>query len=156
MKIKEISAAEESSLMLKEGTVLHPYYDTKGVPTIGCGTTIYPNGKRVTMKDPPITKEQAIDFMRTHLKKEVYPYIQKFITQELNQNQYDALCSFMYNLGPQALINKDNSPTRVRIRINQDPSDPKIKDAMLLFDRKDPALQKRHAAEADLFLTPMP
>ena len=42
-----------------EGLSLTPYICPAGVPTIGWGNTYYPNGKKVTMKDKAITREQA-------------------------------------------------------------------------------------------------
>ena len=38
-----------------EGLRLRPYICPAGVPTIGYGNTFYPNGKSVTMDDPPIS-----------------------------------------------------------------------------------------------------
>lgn len=85
-------------LAKEEGVVLHPYRDSKGIPTIGIGSTIYPTGIAVTMSDPSITLEQAKEFCEFHLQHRVYPYIAK-VTTSLTQNQFDALCSFIYNIG---------------------------------------------------------
>ena len=82
-----------------EGVVLKPYLDSVNVPTIGIGTTVYPNGKKVTMKDAPISLEQAYEFCLDHLNKIVLPVLNKVITISLNQNQIDALGSLAYNIG---------------------------------------------------------
>lgn len=82
-----------------EGLVLHPYLDQIGVPTIGYGTTIYPDGRKVSMKDAVITKELAQHFLEHFVDTVCIPHIEKSITVPLNQNQVDALCSFSYNLG---------------------------------------------------------
>ena len=37
-----------------------PYLDTGNVPTIGYGTTIYPDGRKVAMKDAPIEEVNCI------------------------------------------------------------------------------------------------
>ena len=82
-----------------EGVVLKPYLDSVKVPTIGIGTTVYPNGKKVTMQDPPITLEQAYEFCLDHLNKIVLPVLKKVLTVEQTQNQIDALGSLAYNIG---------------------------------------------------------
>ena len=47
-------------IMNFEGLSLKPYLCSAGVPTIGYGNTYYPNGKKVTLKDKPITKNFVI------------------------------------------------------------------------------------------------
>ena len=42
-----------------EGLYLRPYLCPAGVPTIGWGATRYENGLRVSLRDPPITRERA-------------------------------------------------------------------------------------------------
>ena len=81
-----------------EGFKSAPYPDDGGVATIGYGTTIYPNGKRVTLKDKPITKEQAWTYLEYHCEI-VAKQIEPLIKVELNQNQIDAIISFVYNEG---------------------------------------------------------
>ena len=41
MEIKELSDYGIKFLMSNEGVILHPYLDTKGIPTIGVGNTFY-------------------------------------------------------------------------------------------------------------------
>lgn len=75
-----------------------PYLDAAGIPTIGYGTTYYPNGKRVTMNDEEISKETAFylfSIILEKFEKEVLKYVKK----ELTQNQFDALVIFIYNVG---------------------------------------------------------
>lgn len=82
-----------------EGLRLKPYLCSAGVPTIGYGTTRYPNGFKVTMKDKEITKQQANLYFDNDIiafEKDLNSLI-KGIT--LTQNQYNALLSFGYNLG---------------------------------------------------------
>ena len=85
-----------------EGFKSDAYLDTGGVPTIGYGTTVA-DGKRVEM-GMKCTKEQAECWLITHVEQKVYPYLVKVIVP-LNQNQMDALCSFIYNLGGTAFAN---------------------------------------------------
>lgn len=77
----------------------HPYDDGVGVWTIGYGTTIYPNGKVVQKTDPPITMQEAEEYLEDHLNRFVRPTIRKFVDIPLNRNEKDAIESFIYNLG---------------------------------------------------------
>lgn len=52
-----------------EGLYLKPYLCPAGVPTIGYGATFYQDGKKVSLRDKPITKEQAEDLLTYHLKQ---------------------------------------------------------------------------------------
>lgn len=82
-----------------EGLRLKPYLCSAGVPTIGYGTTRYPNGKKVTMNDKQITQQQADVFFDNDIiafEKELN-FLIKGLT--ITQNQYNALLSFGYNLG---------------------------------------------------------
>ena len=84
-----------------EGFESKPYPDpgTGGKPyTIGYGTTVYPDGKAVTMQDPPITKEKALECLRDHVNRFIAPELNQRLP-DLQQHQFDALCSFIYNLG---------------------------------------------------------
>lgn len=81
-----------------EGFRSAPYPDSGGVATIGYGTTIYPNGKRVCFTDSHITKEQAWSYLESHCDM-VVKQIKPLIKVELNQNQIDALVCFVYNIG---------------------------------------------------------
>ena len=51
-----------------------------------------------------ITEEQAEAFFRQDIQNYIV-YMRKAITVDLTQNQFDALCSFHYNLGPYILQN---------------------------------------------------
>jgi lysozyme len=85
-----------------EGCVLHPYRDSTGLPTIGIGTIHYPNGAPVTMADPPITHDQAVEYLQSHLSKNC-DEVSQLVTICINDNQFGALVSFVYNLGSGAL-----------------------------------------------------
>ena len=100
-----------------EGFRETPYPDSGGVATIGYGTTIYPNGVRVTLKDAPITKEQAWSYLESHCDM-VAKQIEPLIKVELNQNQIDALISFVYNEG----IRQFKTSTLLKV-INKTPYD---------------------------------
>jgi len=81
-----------------EGFYSKPYYCPAGVLTIGFGTVI---------KDPKpylqgITKEQATNMMMNEIIKNERS-INRLVKVFINQNQFDALVSFAYNVGVSAL-----------------------------------------------------
>lgn len=81
-----------------EGCKLIAYPDpaTGAEPyTIGIGSTLKPDGSKVRLGEI-ITEQQAHEYLEAHLAKHVYPALSGL---ELNQNQFDALCSFVYNVG---------------------------------------------------------
>lgn len=82
-----------------EGFSEKPYLDVVKVPTIGYGTIQYSNGVKVKLTDKPISKETALKELKNHVEESCIPTIQNNIKVELNQNQIDALCSFIYNIG---------------------------------------------------------
>lgn len=81
-----------------EGLKLSPYLDSIKVPTIGIGNTFYEDGRKVTMQDPPITKERAYQLLDNVLKK-FEEGINSLVKVPLTQNQFDALICFSYNVG---------------------------------------------------------
>ena len=83
-----------------EGRRLTAYDDGVGVWTIGFGTTVYPNGIKV-MKGDTCTEAQAKTYMAHDLKK-FEAAVNKAVTVQLNQNQFDALVSLAYNIGTNA------------------------------------------------------
>lgn len=80
-----------------EGCRLVAYKCPAGVWTIGIGHTGNVDGKLVGagMK---ITQAKAEELLATSLDARYEPSVRKL--GDLNQNQYDALVSFCYNLGP--------------------------------------------------------
>ena len=86
-----------------ESFVGHPYLDSVGVPTIGYGTTHYPNGKKVSLSDPGIDKAKAVEYLLYETTQEIEPNLNRMVKVTINQNQFDALADFCYNLGWPAL-----------------------------------------------------
>ena len=80
-----------------EGVRLLPYLCPAGVPTIGYGNTFYPGGSRVTMQDPPLSRTRADELLREILLGVEIEI--NSVPVRLNQNQFDALVSFVYNIG---------------------------------------------------------
>lgn len=90
-------------LSLWEGLKTTAYQDSVGIWTIGIGTIRYPNGKKV-QKGDTCTKEQAYAWCKDYMSG-VEACIARIVKVPLNQNQYDALCSLIYNIGESAFIN---------------------------------------------------
>ncbi len=81
-----------------EGLRLKPYLCPARVPTIGYGNTYYADGKRVTMQDKPITREQAYELLKIIADK-FARQVDAVVTATVTQNQFNALVSFAYNIG---------------------------------------------------------
>lgn len=84
-----------------EGLELEAYLDPAKIPTIGYGTIRYPNGNKVKLGDE-ITEQQAEAYL-LHECSKFAQRVEELVTVPLNQNQFDALVSFCYNLGDGAL-----------------------------------------------------
>jgi lysozyme len=83
-----------------EGFYLNAYLCPSGVPTIGYGSTRYENGIKVKIGEK-IDLQRAENLLAFELSK-----IAKRIPDiGLNQNQFDAVCSFCYNVGFANFIN---------------------------------------------------
>lgn len=93
-----------------EGLRLTTYKDAVGIPTIGYGhveNPVPPGGTRT------ITAEAAEQFLRDDLQRFEHE-VNNMLTVEVTQNQFDALVSFAFNLGPanlksSTLLRKVNS-----------------------------------------------
>lgn len=74
------------------------YLDQAGIPTIGYGTIVYPDGQQVRLGDT-CKEVDAAEWLRWDgLTVEVaLDYVCEVVV--LNQNQFDALASFCYNVG---------------------------------------------------------
>ncbi len=80
-----------------EGLRLDAYICPAGVPTIGYGTTKV-NGQAVKVPST-ITESQANDYLKSDVKT-FEQAVNSAVTVPVTQNQFDALVSFTYNLGP--------------------------------------------------------
>jgi lysozyme len=97
-----------------EGLSLHPYLCPSGRPTIGYGNTYYENGQKVKLTDPIITIDRANELFENIVNKDFASFVDRYVNVELNQNQFDALVSFTYNLGP---VNFRNSTLLKKINL---------------------------------------
>ncbi|MFP3331443.1 MULTISPECIES: lysozyme [unclassified Pseudomonas] len=126
-----------------EGLRLQAYQDSVGVWTIGYGAT------RSVQPGMKVSKEQAERMLLRDVKR-FEPEVERLITSPLNQNQWDALVSFTYNLGA---ANLESSTLRRLINAGN------YVAAADQFPRWNKAggkvlagLVRRRAAERDLFL----
>jgi lysozyme len=128
-----------------EGDILHAYPDGNGVWTNGFGNT-----HGVTKDTPPITQAQAIADLKRNLLSADNDIL-SLVTVSLNQNMYDALVSFDYNIGPGHLR---QSTTLRKLNAGDYYG---AADAMLMWDevagKVSPGLLRRREAEKALFLS---
>ena len=84
-----------------EGFKTNSYLCTGNVWTIGWGSTKV-NGIPVKKGDK-ITLEQADKEFRDYITINIDPILNKLVKVPINQDQYNALASFLYNLGQGSL-----------------------------------------------------
>lgn len=139
----------------QEDCILHPYLDEAHVPTIGWGTTIYPNEQHVTMHDPQISQSQADQYLNWAVDI-IAEAVTAMVKTTLNQHQFDALVSFAYNCGTGAL----HGSTLLKV-VNMNPADLQItvafsmwnkvhQDGILTISR---TLARRRAKEAGMYFS---
>lgn len=133
---------------------LKAYKDIAGVWTIGYGSIWnYDKGRRVQPGDI-IDEQKALDWMRRETKV-ITEEIKKLVKVPINQNQLDALTSFVYNLGIGALKNS----TLLKL-LNARADKAKVANEFLKWNKAKvnnilvavDGLTKRRVAEKDLFL----
>ncbi|ENX01026.1 hypothetical protein F899_01659 [Acinetobacter sp. CIP 101934] len=96
----DISEAGYDLIREFEGFKDHAYLDTGGVWTIGYGTIKYPNGTRVRQGDK-CTRVQAEIWLKNDCKW-VDACLDKYVKAKVSQNQFNAMASFVYNIGETA------------------------------------------------------
>lgn len=87
-----------------EGFKPRPYLDTGAVPTIGFGTTRYPNGSAVTLDDREITPTWALTLLEHDLATASI-LLWRALKVNPNINQWAAMLSLAYNIGSTAIAN---------------------------------------------------
>ena len=135
-----------------EGWSPDPYLDPVGIPTIGYGFTYYlPSRQKVTMKDKPLTLVRGDEMLRQVLVTYEND-VNRLVKAKLNQNQFDALVSFTYNLGGANL-----AKSTLLKKVNDNPFDPTIRTEFakwrLAGGKVFKGLERRRKAEADLYFT---
>ena len=76
-----------------------PYKCVAGVDTIGYGSTKYENGRKVTLKDKPITEARATKLLLNTVIIYEAVVLKEFKGVGLSQDMFDGLVSFAYNTG---------------------------------------------------------
>lgn len=104
----------------------NPYIDAVSVPTIGYGVTYYLDGRKVTMKDQAITEQQASLLLESLIEKD----FARFVPTNVNQNQFDALCSLVYNIGVGAF-----TKSTLYKKVLANPNDESIKQEFLKWNK---------------------
>jgi lysozyme len=149
MKITKTANAGIDMIKRFEGFRSAPYKCPAGVPTIGYGATFYPGGKKVTMTDKTITEVEATALLQSMLVK-FEQYVDSYCIDTVTQNQFDALVSFCYNLGPANL----KASTLLK-KVNANPNDETIRAEFMKWTKAGgrtlKGLVTRRTAEADLY-----
>lgn len=84
-----------------EGIELEAYKCPAGVWTIGVGHTGYVDGKKIA-EGMTITSDKAYELLREDLKVVENYLAKQSFTEKLKQRQFDALVSFIFNVGVSA------------------------------------------------------
>lgn len=132
-----------------EGYKDKAYLCPAGVATIGYGSTMWNDGRRVQMGDK-ITKEGAELLLHWELNNKAIA----LYGLNVNQNQADAILSFVFNLGIGAF---QKSTLIKKIRLN--PNDPTIRDEFMKWNKARvggklielKGLTRRRIAESNLY-----
>ena len=101
--VSELSISQQgiNFLIAREGMITLPYNDSKGFATIGVGHLLHKS--KVTDADrrawAGFTKNDAKKLLMKDLKETFEPKIRALVKVPLSQNEYDAICSFAFNIG---------------------------------------------------------
>ena len=142
-----------------EGLSLKPYLCSAKVPTIGFGSTFYEDGKKVTMLDKPITKVRALDMFKVIADKFAKD-VDKLVVSNVNQNQFNALVSFAYNVGSDIdtdTIAEGLGDSTLLKKVNKNPDDPSIRNEFLKWNKAGgkiiTGLTRRRNEEASIYFS---
>ncbi|WP_380178994.1 lysozyme [Kalamiella sp. sgz302252] len=132
----------------EEGEKLSGYLDVVGIPTIGVGHTGSVDGTPVSTS-MVISEEKSTELLRKDLAV-VEKAIARHVSVPLTQNQYDALCSLIFNIGVTAFAN-----STVKKKLDEK-NYSAAAEAFLLWKRAGKALNillARRKREKELFLS---
>jgi lysozyme len=139
-----------------EGLSLVPYYataeeKTKGIVTIGYGNTFYPNGTKVKITDPQISKAKAMEYLR-FVADSFAVKVDSLVTSNVTQNQFNALVSLAYNIG----LGNFGKSTILKL-VNNNPNDGNIAKEFLRWNKQAGkvlnGLTNRRIKESALYFT---
>lgn len=137
-----------------EKFVPNPYIDAVGVPTIGYGVTYYLSGSKVKMTDESITELKASEMLESLFENDFADYI----PNNVNQNQFDALGSLIYNIGVSAF-----TKSTLYRKVVKNPSDKSIEQEFFKWNKgrvngklvELKGLTIRRKKEAELYFKPI-
>jgi lysozyme len=138
----------------KDG-LIYPYVCPAGYPTIGWGTVYKPSGKKVTMEDPPITRDIADAWLMDELHRVCAsavirncPELFAWSVTNGQWRQFCAIADFTYNLGAGRL---QTSTLRRKLRaLDWEGAQEQLKLWVRGGGKVLPGLVKRRDAEAKL------
>ena len=124
------------------------YLCPAGIPSIGYGSTMWTDGSRVKLGQT-ISLQDAEKLMAFFLANVIH-----FIPDNVNQNQFDALSSFLYNVGP-----GNFRKSQLLKMVRENPNNELIRDEFMKWtlSRKNGTLtpsnglKNRRKAESDLY-----
>jgi len=136
-------------IKLFEGYKAKAYLCPASVVTIGWGSTMYTDGRKIKLGDT-INEQQAEEMLMWELKNKSIA----LHGLNLNQYQFDSCLSFIYNVGIGAF-----TKSTLRKKIVANPNDPTIKDEFMKWNKATVAgklmelkgLTRRRTAEAELY-----
>lgn len=133
-----------------EGLSLKSYDDGGGVWTIGYGSTMWTDGTKV--KEGQSVGIEGAEKLLTWEINNKAKIVDQLIKSKINQNQFDALVSFAYNLG----IGSLQKSTLLKL-VNINPNDYGIRNEFMKWVSKgttfEKGLTRRRKAEADLYFS---
>lgn len=132
---------------------LTAYQDSADNWTIGYGSRKMPNGEFVKPGDE-ITPEEATVSIEKNIQQAVSD-VNQYVKVDLNNNQFDALVSLLYNMGADKFYRSS-----LRAMINKNPNDPNIRNEFLLYNKdsnhqEQQGLKQRREEEAQIYFTPV-
>jgi len=132
-----------------EGYRSSPYQDQNGIWTIGYGSTYLLDGTRVNENTDIVDNDTATALLKYGCQTAINCINQNIIV-DLTQNNFDALCSFVYNIGTGSFIKS----TLLKV-INGEVTTISINDAFLMWDKAggvvNAGLLRRRNAEIALY-----
>lgn len=101
---KKLILSNRGMALIKEfeGFRSAPYRDVVGIPTIGYGNTYYLDGRKVSMSDKPLTKDEAHELKMAITNRDFTPKVRQALASSkvpITQNMFDACVSLAYNIG---------------------------------------------------------
>jgi lysozyme len=151
MRITKISLKGLDIIKKYESLKLKPYLCPAGVPTVGWGSTYYEDGTRVRLGDGPITEERAKELLANTVST-FEKTVDSYTRDDINQNQFDALVCFAYNVG----VGNLKSSTLLK-KVNKDPNDKTIAKEFSKWNLSNgkvlAGLTKRRIEESNLYFS---